>query len=178
LPSLEEFVQAIANIDDERVRELGKKLVASEDPKKVIEAIVEGMKVVGDKYERLEVFIPEILVISDAVMDVVRELEPRLRAARVKPEGKIVLGVVEGDIHDIGKNIVALVFKSMGWEVYDLGRDVPPSKFVEKAREVDADVVGLSGLMTQDIDPAFKTVLELRRTGARTKTIVGGGVRE
>jgi 5-methyltetrahydrofolate--homocysteine methyltransferase len=106
------------------------------------------MKVVGDKYERLEVFIPEILVISDAVMDVVRELEPRLRAARVKPEGKIVLGVVEGDIHDIGKNIVALVFKSMGWEVYDLGRDVPPSKFVEKAREVDADVVGLSGLDT------------------------------
>ncbi len=143
------------------------------DPKEILnEGLLAGMMVVGGKFKRNEVFVPEVLVAARAMNAGVAILEPRLVEAGNEPLGKAIIGTVKGDLHDIGKNLVAMMMKAAGFEVYDLGTDVPAETFVDKAEEVGADVIGMSALLTTTM-PNMKSVLEvLEERGLRDKYIV------
>ncbi len=143
------------------------------DPKEILnEGLLAGMMVVGGKFKRNEVFVPEVLVAARAMNAGVAILEPRLVEAGNEPLGKAVIGTVKGDLHDIGKNLVAMMMKAAGFEVYDLGTDVPAETFADKAEEVGADVIGMSALLTTTM-PNMKSVLDvLEERGLRDKYIV------
>lgn len=136
------------------------------------DGLLAGMMVVGGKFKRNEVFVPEVLVAARAMNAGVAVLEPRLVEAGNEPFGKAVIGTVKGDLHDIGKNLVAMMMKAAGFEVYDLGTDVDADTFIDKAEEVGADVIGMSALLTTTM-PGMKTVVErLEEKGLRDKYVV------
>ena len=136
------------------------------------EGLLSGMMIVGGKFKRNEVFVPEVLVAARAMNAGVAILEPHLVAAGNEPMGKAVIGTVKGDLHDIGKNLVAMMMKAAGFEVYDLGVDVEAETFVEKAEEVGADVIGMSALLTTTM-PNMQSVIDaLNAKGVREKYIV------
>ncbi len=143
------------------------------DAKEILEGgLLDGMMVVGGRFKRNEVFVPEVLVAARAMNAGMTILEPRLVEIGNKPVGKAVIGTVKGDLHDIGKNLVVMMLKGAGFEVYDLGVDVEPGTFVEKAEEIGADVIGLSALLTTTL-PNMKDVLTLlEEKGIREKYIV------
>lgn len=140
------------------------------------EGLREGMTVVSEKYNKKEYFIPHLLLAADAMKAALDVLKPLLKVEGVKTPDKIIIGTVKGDIHDIGKDIVATMFITAGYEVFDLGIDVEPKKFAEKAIEVDADVVGSSAFMTTTMGYQKEIERELERAGVRDKltTIIGG----
>jgi corrinoid protein of di/trimethylamine methyltransferase len=175
------LVEAVLTLDEkvivEKVREA---LSHGIDPVEIIEkGLAKGLKVVGDKYEAGEFFLMHLIAAAEPVQFVIREyLEPeiRKRGSGRKPSGKIILGTVEGDIHDIGKNIVGAMLTAANFEVYDIGKDAPAEKFVEKAKEVQADIIGASALLTTTM-PGQKRIIEiLEREGIRDrfKVIFGG----
>ncbi len=138
-----------------------------------------GMTEVGERFSRYEVYLPEMMMAADAFEQAMKVLDPKLAAAGEEREklGRVVLGAVQGDIHNLGKNIVATMLKVRGFEVFDLGVDVPASVFVDKAQELGANVIGLSALMTTTM-PQQKTVIEhLKARGVRGKyfVMIGGG---
>lgn len=143
------------------------------DAKEILESgLLDGMMVVGGKFKRNEVFVPEVLVAARAMNAGMTILEPMLVEMGNEPVGKAVVGTVKGDLHDIGKNLVVMMLKGAGFEVYDLGVDVEPTAFVEKAEEIGADVIGLSALLTTTM-PNMKDVLTLlEEKGVREKYIV------
>jgi len=143
------------------------------DPKEILnEGLLSGMMIVGGKFKRNEVFVPEVLVAARAMNAGVAILEPYLVEAGNEPIGKAVIGTVKGDLHDIGKNLVAMMMKAAGFEVVDLGTDVAAEAFVDKAEEIGADVIGMSALLTTTM-PNMKTVVEvLEERGLRDKYIV------
>ena len=114
----------------------------------IILGLAEGMKLVGDKYERKEYFLPDMLLSADAMYAGLNILTPHIPKDSTRSKGKIILGVVEGDVHDIGKNIVKVMLTASGYEVIDLGRDVPTPEFIEKAKSEGAQVIAMSTLMT------------------------------
>ena len=140
------------------------------------EGLSKGMKIVGEKWEKEEYFLPELLLAADAMNAAVEILKPHLKAEGVKATGKIVLGTVQGDIHDIGKNIVGTMLTTAGFEVYDLGIDVPPEKFIEKAIENEADVIGSSAFMTTTISYQGEIEKKLKEKNLKNKfvTMIGG----
>ena len=138
--------------------------------------LVEGMNTVSEKFKNNEVFIPEVLISAKAMSSGLEILKPLLAEANVKSKGKVVIGTVKGDLHDIGKNIVAMLLQGAGFDVVDLGADVPLEKFVEFVRKERADVVGMSALLTTTMI-AMKEIIEaLRNAGLRenVKVIIGG----
>lgn len=139
------------------------------------DGMIAAMDEVGRRFGEGEYFIPQVLWSAKAMQAGMDLLKSRLKAGETVGSGKIVIGTVKGDIHDIGKNLVAMMFEGAGFTVFDLGVDVPPERFVEKAREVDADVVALSALLTTTM-PAMKTVVEqLNASGMKNvKVIIGG----
>jgi 5-methyltetrahydrofolate--homocysteine methyltransferase len=151
-------------------------LEAGQEPGAILnEALVPPMVEVGDMYEKGEVYVPEMLVAAHAMKAGMEILRPELVKAGVEPLGKIALGTVQGDIHDIGKNLVAMMLEGAGFEVLDLGIDIPADSFVEAARG-GVDIVGMSGLLTTTI-PAMPVVIEaLESAGVRDKVkiMVGG----
>jgi corrinoid protein of di/trimethylamine methyltransferase len=154
-------------------------LAAGVDPLEAINAgYVAGMSYVGEQFSAGEMFLPDMMLAAEAMKAAVSVLEPEMtrRGTHRTMLGKVVLGTVKGDIHEIGKNLVATMLSASGFEVYDLGVDVPFEKFVEKAREVDADIVGVSALLTTTMT-GQRTVIELlAKAGLRqkVKVIVGG----
>ena len=154
-------------------------LVAGIDPLEAINAgYVAGMSYVGEQFSAGEMFLPDMMLAAEAMKAAVAVLEPEMqrRGTQRQMLGKVVLGTVKGDIHEIGKNLVATMLSASGFEVFDLGVDVPFEKFVEKAREVDADIVGVSALLTTTMT-GQRTVIELlAKAGLRpkVKVIVGG----
>ncbi len=118
------------------------------DPTTILDAMTSAMDVVGRKFQEGELFVPEMLIAARAMKAGTQILEPVLLAAGVKPEFRAVVGTVEGDLHDIGKNLVGMMWKGGGIEVFDLGVNVPPAKFVEAAQEHDAHLIGVSALLT------------------------------
>lgn len=139
----------------------------------------EGMTRVGELFESGEVFLPELIVASEAMVSAIKILETALpQENKDKKLGVAVLGTIEGDVHDIGKGIVATMLRVYGFDVYDLGRDVPVSTFISKAKEVNADIVGSSALMTTTMVGQKTLEAELHKAGLRdkVKTIVGGAV--
>ncbi|MEM2691595.1 MAG: corrinoid protein [Candidatus Bathyarchaeia archaeon] len=142
------------------------------------EGLARGIREVGEKFANGEAFLPELVMAAETMKKALEVLEPELRRAKKKRKalGKVLLGTVAGDIHSIGKTIVGSMLTANGFEVYDIGEDVPAEKFVEKVKELKPDVVGLSALLTTTL-PEQRTVIEaLKREGLRdkVKVIIGG----
>lgn len=150
-------------------------LTAGESAKAIVEnRLVPGMAIVGEKFKRNEIFVPEMLIAARAMKEALRVLEPHLVAAGVKPEHTAVIGTVEGDLHDIGKNLVAMMWKGANMEVIDLGVNVPPAKFVEAVKQHQPKLVGLSALLTTTMPAMRETVKAIRNAGLAVKICVGG----
>ena len=134
------------------------------------------MRELGDRFGSGEVFLPELIFASDVMKMVSEEIESKMEASDVQNKGVMVIGTVEGDVHDIGKGIVAALVKTNGVEVHDLGREVPAAVFVEKAKEVNADFVGSSALLTTTMTVQKDIEQALKDAGIRdqVKTLVGG----
>lgn len=176
---LQKLAEAVINGDVDLAREMAKRaLEAGIEPWVAInQGLAAGMKVVGDKYEAKEYFLPEVLMAADAMYAGLDVLLPHLKAEKVGTRGKIVLGVVEGDIHDIGKNIVKAMLTAAGFEVIDAGRDVPIERFIELVEKEGAQVLGMSTMMTPTLIQMKRAEDILRQKGLkeRVKTIIGGG---
>ncbi len=149
-------------------------LAGGENPELVLKACVAGMQRIGEQFSRNKAFIPEMLLAAQAVKAVVVHLKPYFMSGTVKRKGKIVMGTVAGDLHDIGKNIVAMVLEGNGWEVIDLGADVPAAKFVQTAAEQPGCAVGLSALLTTTMVNMAETVKQIKANNANTCILVGG----
>jgi len=141
-----------------------------------MEGLANGMIAAGEAYNRKEYFVPELLMCADALYAGLDLLKPAIEASGRKAEvkGSIVLGVVEGDVHDIGKNLVKMMFEVAGWTVYDLGKDVPLDKFVEEQLRTDSQVVGLSALMTTSMLAMPVAIKKLRAKNPNVRIILGG----
>jgi 5-methyltetrahydrofolate--homocysteine methyltransferase len=139
-------------------------------------ALIPAMLEVGDKYERAEYFMPEMLVAAHAMTGAMEILQPLLVGTGHQPVGRIVIGTVQGDLHDIGKNLVAMMFRGAGFEVEDLGTDVAPERFVESAGESGAQLIGMSALLSTTMQNMKDTVTLLESRGLRNtvKVLVGG----
>ena len=141
-----------------------------------MEGLAQGMVEAGDSYNNKEYFVPELLLCADALYAGLDILKPAIDASgrEAEVQGSIVLGVVEGDVHDIGKNMVKMMFEVAGWNVYDLGKDVPLDKFVEEQIRTDADVVGISALMTTSMLAMPEIVKRLRAKNPNVRIMLGG----
>jgi 5-methyltetrahydrofolate--homocysteine methyltransferase len=142
----------------------------------VTEGISPAMSEVGRLFEEGEYFVPELLIAARATKEIFKILRPLLAQTGAKPRGQVVLGTVRGDLHDIGKNLVAAMLEGGGFEVTDLGVDVPPEKFIAAVQDKQAQIVGLSALLTTTL-PAMKTTIEAFRTAGireRVKVMIGG----
>jgi 5-methyltetrahydrofolate--homocysteine methyltransferase len=149
-------------------------LDAGVGPEEVLGAMTAAMDVVGRKFQEGELYVPEMLIAARAMKAGTEILEPVLLAAGVKPEFRAVVGTVEGDLHDIGKNLVGMMWKGGGIEVIDLGVNVPPQKFVDAAVEHDAHLIGVSALLTTTM-PNMRAVVEaVRAANLATKVVIGG----
>jgi corrinoid protein of di/trimethylamine methyltransferase len=142
------------------------------------EAIMKGcaaaMQIAGDRFERNEIYIPELLISARAMNAAIEVLKPAITTDVQADSGKIIVGVVEGDIHDIGKNLVKLMLEVSGFEVIDLGRDVSIDQFVEQARKENANLIGLSALMTTSMETMKEVVKKVKEGGIQAKIMVGG----
>ncbi len=143
------------------------------DPKAILnEGLLSGMMIIGEKFKKNEVFVPEVLVAARAMNAGLTILEPKLIEVGNEPVGKVVIGTVKGDLHDIGKNLVAMMLKGAGFEVYDIGVDADTEKFITEAENVGADVICMSALLTTTM-PNMKVVIDaLKEKGLRDKYIV------
>jgi len=140
----------------------------------VEKGLVPGMAVIGERFKKNEVFVPEMLIAARAMKEAMAILEPLLVKAGIKPKFTAVIGTVQGDLHDIGKNLVAMMWKGANFGVIDLGTNVTPDKFAAAVKEHKADIIGLSALLTTTM-PAMKTTIEaLRASGLKTKVVIGG----
>jgi len=138
------------------------------------EGLLEGLRRVGMKFKTGEVFIPEVLVAARAVHGSMDILKPSMKKGELKQRGRVLLGTVKGDLHDIGKNLVGIMLEASGYEIIDMGVNVPAERFIESVKENRADVLGLSALLTTTMNE-MKTVLDLLKSeGVQTKVIVGG----
>ncbi|MEM2094634.1 MAG: corrinoid protein [Candidatus Bathyarchaeia archaeon] len=172
---------AILNCDIDEAKNAAKAaLEANIDPVEAIEnGLAPGIREVGERFERSEVFLPHLVLAADAMTEAAKILQSSISPgdmAKVK-KGTVVMATVEGDLHDLGKNLVSVMLKAAGFEVYDLGRDVPTDTIISKALEVNADIIGLSSLMSTTRPYQRELIEELKRRGLRErfKVMVGGG---
>jgi corrinoid protein of di/trimethylamine methyltransferase len=152
-------------------------LDAGISPQRIVtEGIGEGMNIVGKKFEQSEYFLSELIVAGEVAKEVTQLLQPHLKGTQLKKLGKVVIGTVRGDLHDIGKNIVAMMLETAGFEVVDLGSDVPAESFVDAVKKHKPDIVGMSALLTVTMTEMANVIQQLRSAGVRdkVKVIVGG----
>ncbi len=147
-----------------------------EDINAILDAMLAGMTVVGQKFKKNEIFVPEVLIAARALNGGLDMVKPLLMESGVKPKGKAVIGTVEGDLHDIGKNLVKMMLVGAGLDIIDVGVDVPPERFVDEALAHDVDVVCVSALLTTTMDKMRDVVstFEARGVRDRVKIMVGG----
>jgi len=138
------------------------------------DGLIAGMDVVGDRFKKNEVYIPEVLLAARAMKVGMDILQPEIIKAGIKPIGKCLMGTVQGDLHDIGKNLVAMMLKGSGFEVIDLGVDVGPDKFVEQVKTQDVQVVGMSTLLTTTMPAIEKALKAIKDAGVLVKIMIGG----
>ena len=175
----DQLVNAIAEMQEERALRLTAEMLdAGDDPQLILDACREAMAIVGERYEQREYFLPELVVAGEMLEQIGELVRPRLEGEAVpsEPVGKIVLGTVAGDIHDIGKDIVAFMLDVNNYQVFNLGVDVSAQTFVEKLKEVDADILALSGFLTLAFDQMRLTVKAVQEAGLRDKVkiMIGG----
>jgi len=175
---LQEAIDSILRGDQEKAVAVAKRAIAEGlDPVEVLTAgFSVGIREVGDRFGRGEVFLPELILAAEAMKAASAVLEDAIPDVSAQKKGKMLIATVEGDVHDIGKGIVASLLKTHGIEVYDLGRDVPVDTIIEKALELDVDIIGTSALLTTTLPEQKKLEEELRSRGlkGRFKTMVGG----
>lgn len=150
-------------------------LDSGETAQVVLDALIAGMDEVGARFQRGEAFVPEMLISARAMKEAMAVLEPHLAAAGIKPEFRAVIGTVQGDLHDIGKNLVAIMWRGANFEVIDLGTNVPPERFVEAVRDNHPNLVGLSALLTTTMPSMKKTIDAIREAGFSDARIIIGG---
>ncbi len=160
--------------------EVKERLNQNEDPMKIFEECKQGMELVGEKYKKKEYFLAELMLSGDLFREAMELIEPYLGEKKVEGDikGKILLATIQGDIHDLGKNILATLLKLEGFKVYDLGVDVNPDIIVEKVKEIQPDFLGFSSLLTITFDPMKEVIDKLKEVGLRDKLkiLVGGGI--
>jgi methanogenic corrinoid protein MtbC1 len=173
------LVNLLADLKDKEVLELvQQRLNADEDPLKILEDSRKGMEIVGQRFASGEYFLPELVFSGDLLKRLTELVKPHLKQdVTPKKLGKVVIGTVAGDIHDIGLNIVDFMLNVNGFEVYNLGVDVPSEAFINKIRETGAPIVGLSGFLTPAFDAMKETVEAIEKAGMRDKVkiMIGGG---
>jgi corrinoid protein of di/trimethylamine methyltransferase len=140
----------------------------------IFDGLVSGMEEVGQLFESQEYFVPELLMCADALYAGLDILKPHVKKMDLGVRGSVVIGTVEGDVHDIGKNIVKMMFDVAGFEVYDLGRDVPLDKFVEEQMKTESDLVCLSAMMTTTMSGMQKVIADLKAKNPNIKIMIGG----
>nr|MDO8100774.1 cobalamin-dependent protein [Candidatus Njordarchaeota archaeon] len=175
---MEGLVNAIGDLDEETAARLVKEMLnKGEDPLKIVELCRKGLEVVGQRYEAMEYFLSQLVLAADIFQKIVETITPKMKQRKAEIRGKVVLGTVQGDIHDMGKNLVAILLRLNGFEVYDLGVDVSAKAFVDKVKATGARIVGLSGLLTIAWDSMKKTVEEFKNAGLRERVriMIGGG---
>jgi 5-methyltetrahydrofolate--homocysteine methyltransferase len=175
---LDQISNYLQNGEDEKVLELTKKALDEKiSPKDILNrGLIVGMNVVGEKFRDFEIFLPDVLLSAKAMSAAMDYLKPMLMQDDLPNIGKIVIGTVQGDLHDIGKNLVGIMLKGVGVEVIDLGKDVHPENFVDTAVKEKASIIGMSALLTTST-PMMKKVVEIlheRGLSDTIKTIVGG----
>jgi corrinoid protein of di/trimethylamine methyltransferase len=174
----DELSSSVMNLDEKKAEETAMKVLAQGmDPVEAVEkGLAAGLKELGSKYEKGELFLSQMVYGASVFQIGLRVLEPKLKATQreVKCLGIVVLGTVQGDIHDIGKSIVGALLGAAGFEVIDLGKDVPVEVFVNKARELKADIVGASALLTTTIPTQREIIQALKKQGLKCKVMIGG----
>ena len=176
MADLQALADAVIRGDQDTAVEITKAALSEGTAAKIIldEGLIVGMDVIGARFKKYEVFIPDVLIAARVMKMATQILEPELAKEGVKPAGKFLIGTVQGDLHDIGKNLVAMMLKGAGFEVVDLGVDIGPEKFVEQAKAAGAQVIGMSALLTTTMPAMEKTVSALKEAGVSAKIMIGG----
>ena len=177
---MSDLANAIADLKEDEVKKIVQdRIAAGTDPLSIVDECRKGMEIVGDRYKNKEYFLGELIMSGEIFKDAMSVIEPRLKAGQAgKPLAKMVLGTAKGDIHNIGKDIAGTLLKAAGFEVYDVGIDVPPDVFVQKIKETGAPILGISGLLTPSFESMKQTIQALEAAGLRdrVKVIIGGGI--
>lgn len=177
MADMQAISEALQRGDRNKVAELVQQAVDEKiDPKTILdEGLIAGMGIIGGKFKRNEVYVPEVLIAARAMHGGMSILEPLLAAGGVQPIGRIILGTVKGDLHDIGKNLVGMMLKGGGFEVQDLGTDVPAEKFVEAAKASDKSIVAMSALLTTTMPQMAEVIKALKAAGLDSVKVMIGG---
>jgi len=175
-----DFVNEIVELNENNVNELVKKrLENNEDPLKIMDDVKKAMKTIGDKFSNKEYFLPELIMSGEILRQIFEALGPKLKESQSteKKKGKVLLGTVAGDIHDIGKDVVKFMLDVNGFDVLDLGVDVPHEKFIESLKEFKPKVLALSGFLTLAFDSMKEIIQKINEAGLRdtVKIMIGGG---
>jgi 5-methyltetrahydrofolate--homocysteine methyltransferase len=175
----QQLIGAITDMREDDALKITDELLANgTDPLDVLEDCRQAMQVIGQRFEEGDCFVPELILAGEVLTQISAKIKPMMQeeAGTTEKLGKIVIGTVEGDIHDIAKDIVVFMLDINGFDVIDLGVDVPPAKFVEATKETGATIVGLSGFLTLAYDPMKATVAALKEAGlSEVKVMIGGG---
>jgi len=174
----QELITAMTEMNEEEALKLTDELLdAGTSPQDILADCRAAMDIIGERFERGEAFIPELILAGEMLSQISAIIKPRMTGeTATKKIGKVVFGTVEGDIHDLAKDIVVFMLDINGFEVTDLGVDVPPAKFVETVKQTGAQIVGLSGFLTLAYDPMKETVAALKAAGLNdVKVMIGGG---
>lgn len=175
---MQDIASFIAEIEEEQtLAAVREGLAAGADPLSMVEELRRGISVVGERFEAKQYFLPDLIMSAEIFKECIALIEPQLPDADASSKGGVVIGTVKGDIHDIGKNLVATMLRLNGFAVHDLGVDQPPEAFLTTAQECGAKLVALSGLLTIAYDSMKQTVEAVAAAGMRdgTKIIIGGG---
>ncbi|UCB48925.1 MAG: cobalamin-dependent protein [Deltaproteobacteria bacterium] len=179
---LQDLIDAMVEMKEQEALEIAKGLIRSgEDPLKILSSCSEAMETVGKRFETGEYFLPQLILAGEMLRQISEMLKPKLKDKRTsvtsEPRGRVLMGTVKGDIHDIGKDIVTFMLEVNGFHVLDLGIDVPPAKFVDSIKDFQPQVVGMSCLLTLAFETMKETVEAIENAGLRhkVKIMVGGG---
>lgn len=177
--SLDDLAQAVVEGDEEKAESLCDYLLHVEkiSPTEIInKGLAEGLRIVGEGMDRGELFLSTVIVCADAFKGAFELLKPHLKTGEVAKQGTVVIGTIRGDIHDIGKNLVATILQANGFEVFDIGVDVHPDRFVEAAKDKNANIIGISALVSTAMLGMEDVIKELEKSGNRrnVKVMVGG----
>ncbi|KPJ84887.1 MAG: hypothetical protein AMS17_15330 [Spirochaetes bacterium DG_61] len=177
----EKLVTAIADMQEEEALRLARAMLdEGEDPQVILDAGSEAMAIIGTRYDAKEYFLPELMIAGEMMKELGDLVKPKLgaKATQMKSLGTVIIGTVAGDIHDIGKDVVAFMLDVNNFEVHNLGVDVSAVTFVDKIRELKPDIVGMSGFLTMAFDQMKRTVEAIKEAGMRdqVKIMIGGSI--
>ena len=172
----EELISAMVELEDDIVLELVKDQLKSRDPISIFEDLKFALIKIGDLFESEEYFLSDLIIAADTFKEASNIMEPYFSKKTGEIKGKVLIGTVEGDMHDIGKNIIITLLRSEGFEVSDLGIDVSPEKFLEEVKNFKPNIVGLSGLLTSSLEPMKKTIQLIKAEYKNKMIFIVGGV--